>query len=306
MRGSARALYPLAWRIATLVAVASTGAAAASVPDRASVADDSALQAIPEMSRCPVPLPILLERRLARRTGLGAGDGVAVRAGPEQASCPARVSGVFEPGPDPARLARERPRVLLHLPDLARLTGRESTVDRFSIRLNDRADPHDVRADLASLLPGARVLRTEEVAARSSTTFQVVRRFHRAIAGITLVAGAVFLACIMILKVEERRPQVAALRLAGVSRRTLLGWVVGEAALIAVLGGGLGIGIGGLASLAINKYYRAAFDTTLTFSLVTSETILLTLGLALVLGLAAGGAAAARLFSLDPLEEVGR
>ena len=44
-------------------------------------------------------------------------------------------------------------------------------------------------------------------------------RFHRAIGVITIVASAIFLLCIMLLKVDERRRDVAALRLMGISNR---------------------------------------------------------------------------------------
>ena len=128
----------------------------------------------------------------------------------------------------------------------------------------------------------------DRVAATSSTTFEVIRRFHRAIAIITLTASGVFLACIMTLKVPERRTQVSALRLVGVSHSTLFGWLLAEATIISVLGGLLGLGIGQLASSLINAWYQRVYDTQLLFSLVTPETLALGLGLAVVLGIGAG------------------
>lgn len=256
--------------------------------------------------RCPRPLEVLVEAGFGRRRGLRPGDTLRVRTAPDAAPCPAAVSGLFRPRADPARLTRERPRVLFHLPDLAELTGREREVDRFSVALRPGADRDSVRRDLARLLPGTRVLTTSEVAERSSTTFSVVQRFHRAIGLITLTAGSVFLACIMILKVQERRSEVAALRLVGVSRRSLLGWIVAEAALISVLGGALGIGVGHAASDVINRVYQRAYDTSLVFSLVTADTVRTVLVLAVVLGLGAGLTAGLHLLSLDPLEEIGR
>jgi putative ABC transport system permease protein len=196
--------------------------------------------------------------------------------------------------------------VLFHLSDLARLAGREGEVDRFSVGLRPGVDPDSTAAELEALLPGARVVTSTRLAEESSTTFRVVERFHRAIGLVTLVAGAIFLACIMILKAQERRTEVAALRLAGVSRRTLLGWIMAEAALVAGVGGVLGIGVGRLASGAINRVYRGVYDTSLAFSTVTAGTVRGVLLLAVVLGLGAGLAAALHLLSLDPLEEVGR
>jgi putative ABC transport system permease protein len=259
-----------------------------------------------EARDCPEDLEVLVERSLAARASLAPSDRVLVGARPDAAPCEAVVAGVFEPRADPASLTRERPRVLLQLPELARLTGRGDVADRFSVRLAPGTDPVAVARRLAAPMPGAQVLAAREVADRASTTFEVVRRFHRAIGIITITAGGVFLACIMTLKVQERRTQVAALRLIGVSDRTLLAWLMTEAALVSALGGVAGIGLGHLAASAINAWYRRVYDTSLAFALVTRETVLIGLALALVLGLAAGLVAALRLTSVDALEEVGR
>ena len=133
-----------------------------------------------------------------------------------------------------------------------------------------------------------------------------MRRFHRAIGLITITAGGVFLACIMTLKVQERRGQVAALRLVGISRRTLLTWLMFEAALVSTLGGLIGVGIGRLASRLINEFYQRSYQTSLEFSIVTAETVRIGLALAVVLGLVAGAVGAVRLLQVDALEEVGR
>lgn len=248
---------------------------------------------------------MLVSRPLAEDEGLAVGDGLRLSARPDSSGCRARVSGVYELPADPYRLTEERPRVLLHLPHLTRLTGRRDEVDRFSVALEPGAPPDTTARLLEALLPGTRALESAEVAATTSTTFRVVERFHRAIGVITIAAGGVFLACIMVLKVQERRREVAALRLIGVSRATLLGWILAEAALVALLGGVLGIGLGRVASRIINAHYRGVYDTAVAFSTLTPGTAGIGLALAVGLGLAAGGIAAGRLLWLDPLEEVG-
>jgi len=255
---------------------------------------------------CPGALELLVERRLAQRFDLTPGSQLRIAEAPDREGCRARVVGVYEPDADPSELARDRWRVVLHLPDLAELAGRADEVDRFSVLLSDPAEAGSVAARIDALMPGTRALRGEEVVARASTTFEVVRRFHRAIGLITITAGGVFLACIMTLKVQERGSQVAALRLVGISRRTLLSWLMLEAALVSAIGGMLGIGIGRAASAAINAWYQRAYDTTLAFSLVTGETVAIGLALAIVLGLVAGGVGAVRLLQVDALQEVGR
>jgi putative ABC transport system permease protein len=266
----------------------------------------AAPQVAPGTSTCPEGLELLVERRLAEQLALAPGSAVRIADAPEREGCPARIAGVYEPEADPSELARDRWRVILHLPDLARFADREDEVDRFSVLLTDREEASELATRIDALMPGTRALRGEEVAARASTTFEVVRRFHRAIGLITITAGGVFLACIMTLKVQERRSQVAALRLVGISSRTLLSWLMVEAALVSTIGGLLGIAIGRVASATINSWYQRAYDTTLEFSLVTAETVAIGLALAIVLGLIAGGVGAVRLLQVNALEEVGR
>lgn len=256
--------------------------------------------------KCPDGLSLLLDRAAANRWGLTVGDRVGLSSAPTDSACGARVEGIYRPPPDPASLATGRPRVLLHLPQLARLLGREDEVDRFSLRLTPGTDSAATAAALQALMPGTEVFPTARVAERSSRTFLVVRRFHRAIAFITVGAGAVFLLCIMTLKVQERRREVAALRLIGVSRSTLFLWLMLEAAVLSLLGSLIGLGIGGLASLVVNHMYQRLYHTTLLFSIIEPSTALLALALGLGLGAVAGVAAAWRLLSADPLAEAGR
>ncbi|MGI9038808.1 MAG: ABC transporter permease [Gemmatimonadota bacterium] len=254
---------------------------------------------------CPRPLELLLERGFAEESNLSVGDRIPVGPVPG-ASCPATIVGVFEPPPDPATLTRGRPRILLHLPDLARLAGREDDVDRFTLVLRSGAGVDSVARRIEALMPGIQALSADRLAAESSATFEVIQRFHRAIAWITLGATGVFLVCVMTLRIQQRRTPIAALRLSGVSRATIAGWLLLESTLVAVVGGAAGLVIGLLASGAINRFYQARYDTALRFSIVGSESLVPALVLAVVLGLGAGGAALAFIFRTDPLREVGR
>ena len=89
-----------------------------------------------ETGECPPsPVPVLTERSLGDDLGLTPGSKVIISSG-DGLRCVAIVEGVFEPPADPAVLTRERSRVLLHLPDLQRLSGRADEVDRFSASLS--------------------------------------------------------------------------------------------------------------------------------------------------------------------------
>jgi putative ABC transport system permease protein len=244
---------------------------------------------------------VAVERRLARELALEVGDTIRLGPAPDSMRTLATVGAIYEPRADPAEVTRQERHVRLHLPDLAALLGTPDRVDRFGIGLTPGAPVDTVIAALDRTAFGYQAFSSSAIAAQSSQTFLVVSRFHRAIAVITIVASAVFLLCIMLLKVEERRMDAAVMRFIGVRRRTMFGALVLEAALVAVVGSVLGTGLALGAGAATNAYYQRFFDTTLTFSLITPGIVLLSVALSLVLGLAAGAAAAWRLVRTRPM-----
>jgi ABC-type transport system, involved in lipoprotein release, permease component len=110
----------------------------------------------------------------------------------------------------------------------------------------------------------------------------------------------------MLLKVEERRRDIAALRLMGISRYTVVLSVVAEAALLALIGSALGIALSYVASTFINWYYEGVYRTPLYFSLITPPILTLAVVLSLVLGIGAGLLASLRLARTPPISLFGR
>ena len=247
-------------------------------------------------------LPIAVERRFAEIAGLRVGDTVRVSTSAVPGPRLARVVAIYEPQPDPATLMRRDYHVRLHLADLAVLTGQPDRVDRMGVVLRPGVDPDGLAARLNRSAFGYDVFPSREIATGSSTTFVVVSRFHRAIAVISILASTVFLLCLMLLKVEERRGDVAMLRFTGISRRTVFVALALEAAVVALVGSLLGVAIAAVASAAVNAYYQRAFDTTLVFSEITPGTLGLAVGLSLALGFGAGALAAIRLVRATPVE----
>jgi putative ABC transport system permease protein len=249
---------------------------------------------------------IAVERHLARELGLSVGDTLRLGATPDTVATLVRVAAVYEPRPDPAEIAKRERHLRMHMPDLASLLRLPDRVDRLSIGLNPGISSDSAVAALNRTAFGYRAYATAAIASESSQTFLVVSRFHRAIAVITIVASAVFLLCIMLLKVEERRLDAAVMRFIGVRRRTIFGALLLEAAVVAAFGSILGTGLAYLAGAATNAYYGRFFDTRLIFSLITPELVLFSVALSLALGIAAGALAAWRLVHTRPLVLWGR
>jgi putative ABC transport system permease protein len=247
------------------------------------------------------PPGMLVERRLAEHVPLRVGDTVAVRAlAGREAPRPFVVEGVYERAADPSRISRNEYEVRFHLPDLEALLPIHDRVDRFAVELAPGARQDSAARWIEGIAFGTRAYGSAALAEETSATFRVVSRFHRAIGIVTILASAIFLLCVMIIRVDERRRDLGVLRLVGVSRGTVFHAIVVEAVGIAVVGSAAGAVLGVGISRAVNAYYAAYYDTTLRFALVTPRIVLLAALLGLGLGGVAGALAAWRVVNVPP------
>jgi putative ABC transport system permease protein len=234
------------------------------------------------------------------------GDRVVLAPTPGASGDTVIVAALLRRAADPSEIARADYQVRLHLDHLQKLIDYGDRVDRFAVRtVNDSATARAMRAINAAAF-GFRAHRSRDIAVETSRTFLVVNRFHKAIGVITIVASAIFLLCIMLLKVDERRRDVAALRLMGISAATIVRSVVLEASIVAMLGSAFGAALGWAASAIVNWHYRGVYRTTLAFSVVTPDVLALAVALSLLLGIAAGLLASIRLVRTPPLVLFGR
>jgi putative ABC transport system permease protein len=250
---------------------------------------------------------IAIDERLAADARLAVGDKVILSAIPSSPTGDTVIVGaIVKRGTDPAEVARSEIRIRVHLDQLQSLAAYGDRVDRFAVATRDEAATDQAIDVINSAAFGFQAHRSKDIAVATSKTFLVVSRFHAAIGVITIVASAIFLLCIMLLKVEERRRDVAALRLMGISRQTVMRAVVIEAALLALVGSALGVGVGWVGSQFVNWYFRGVYRTPLAFSIVTPSIVTLAVVLSLVLGIAAGFLASLRLVRTPPLVLFGR
>ena len=272
------------------------------------------VQGSASVSRAPAPAPaaaidrrtIAIDEAFAARAHLKIGDLISVSSRPGTIGDTVTVGAIVRRGADPSEVARGDLRVRMHLDQLQTIAGYGDRVDRFAIATTPAADIPRLIDRINRVAFGFKAYRSRDIAVETSRTFQVVSRFHRAIGIITIVASSVFLLCIMVLKVEERRRDIAALRLMGISRATVVRAIVIEAAVVAVLGSALGVVLGWAVSLFVNWHYQALYRTPLEFSMVTPATVIFAVSLSLVLGIAAGVMASLRLVRTPPLALFGR
>jgi putative ABC transport system permease protein len=117
-----------------------------------------------------------------------------------------------------------------------------------------------------------------------------------AIAGISLVVGAIGILTMMWITVRERTEEIGLVRAVGASRVQVAGLFLAEAAAVAVLGGAAGVAIGfGLGALLRWLVPGLPVETPLSF-------VVLALGVSLAVGLLSGVLPARRAAALDPIE----
>ncbi len=246
------------------------------------------------------PPGVLIERRLAEDLSLAVGDAVQLQpvgAGRQKGFI---VQGIFERQADPNRISLNDYEVRLHLPDLQELLPASDRVDRFALVLSPAASPDSVARWVEGLAFGTRAYASADLADESSATFRVISRFHRAIGIVTTLASGIFLLCVMIIRVDERRRDMGLLRLMGFARSTVFRTVVLETVLIAGVGTAGGSLLGVLVAKLVNAYYMNFYDTTLRFALVTPQIVLTAALLGLCLGISAGVLAALRVVRVPP------
>ncbi|MFN2397892.1 MAG: ABC transporter permease [Gemmatimonadaceae bacterium] len=248
-----------------------------------------------------------MDDRLAADANLALGDLAIVSAAPGSTlGDTVVVAAITRRGADPSEVARGEYRVRFHLDHLQNLLDYGDRVDRFAVATHDSAGTGSALEAINRAAFGFRAHRSRDIAIETSRTFMVVGQFHRAIGVITIVASAIFLLCILLIKVGERRRDVAVMRSIGLSRRSVLFAIVLEAALISALGSGFGVLLGWGASASVNSYYQGIYRTPLLFAVITPNIVLLAVTISLVLGVVAGALAARRLVNAEPLELLGR
>jgi len=117
-----------------------------------------------------------------------------------------------------------------------------------------------------------------------------------AIGGISLLVGGVGILTILTIGVAERTSEIGLLRAIGATRRRILLLFLGEAALLAALGGAAGLALGWSIAVLLELTFPALPVHTPWLYAVLAELV------AVVIGLAAGVAPARHAARLDPLE----
>lgn len=187
------------------------------------------------------PGAVLLAEETAARFGIVPGAAVTLQIGAERRLV--RVIGLLRPADDLSRRAIET----LLISDIAtaqELLGMVGRLSHIDLILSGGAGGPGLDRLAAILPPGAELT---TAAARSSALEQMTRAFAlnlSALSMLALIVGMFLIYNTVTFSVVQRRPLLGTLRCLGVTRRQVGALVLGEAALVSLLGALLGLGLG--------------------------------------------------------------
>jgi putative ABC transport system permease protein len=157
------------------------------------------------------------------------------------------------------------PMMLVHLSELQTITGASNgdTADQLLVSTNDPA----VRDSLEGRYDRTTVVSKSGLSAQQVSTSNLPLAVAIAALLSAVVVGVLFVTTLMGLEVSADREQLGTLAALGVSARSRSIVVAAETVIISLLGGGVGIAVGGLGILGVNRLGAETFgvDTVAVF-----------------------------------------
>jgi putative ABC transport system permease protein len=237
---------------------------------------------------------------VARQSNLRAGDTIELRGRPFT------IVGVREPtltAPDTTiSVPFSTSQQLLHddLPPIVRdQVEAADLVSQFIVYPAPGADVEALARDIEANVDHTEAMTGAEFDATVGSSLAVFNAVVVGIGLISLVVGGLSIVNTMAMAVAERTREIGIRRAIGARRLRIVREIVTEAALIGLVGGLLGLGLGSVVVTLANEAGRAS--GTILFEL-TPDTSAFAVGFAMILGMAAGLIPAWTAARLDPVE----
>jgi len=199
---------------------------------------------------------IIVNENLASILGVTTGDEITLTLSPSNATSPIafRVIGVTTPTFE----SPQEKTVYLHLAELQFITGKHDrdAVDFIGVKLSGEVDGDAVARDLAQGFP-VEAFTNDDLVREVGILTSTFEGFAQMIGIVTLAVALLFVTTVMTLVVNERTPELAALRAIGMPPLRVFRLVLTEAAVIVAIAAVLGFGLGYLGSLGFDGYLRA-------------------------------------------------
>jgi putative ABC transport system permease protein len=229
---------------------------------------------------------MLLGRRAAAGLDKSVGDSLTV-SGQQM-----RIIGIYETG-----VGLEDGGGMVSLEAARTLFGFGERVSLFRVRMSDARHLDTIRPEIESAVPDVTVLTPDEFA-RDRLHLEAAIHGAWAISIVALLLGLLGVANTMATSVLERTREIGILRAVGWRRSRILVLVLGEAALLSVLGGVFGIALGA----GVMRFLSDTYETLPVPDSVPPDLLAAAIALAVAVGLAGGLGPALRAARIDPVQ----
>ena len=168
----------------------------------------------------------------------------------------------------------------------AAMTGVQNDVTTLLLQRHKISNP--ANADFS-------VLNQSDLVSAASSSTATFTTLLAAIASISLLVGGIGIMNMMLTTVTERTREIGLRQAIGAEKEAIIGQFLGEAVLLTLLGGTIGIGFGYVVSLIISTFGQ-------TPTQISWSSVLLAFGVSAVIGLVFGFYPAQRAARLNPIE----
>jgi ABC-type antimicrobial peptide transport system permease subunit len=185
--------------------------------------------------------PILLGRQAAQSMDLEVGDTLRITGSAF------RVVGIYEAGS-----GLEDSAVIVPLREAQALALLPRRVSMMYIKLSDPSGVDRLRERIERRFPDLAVSTSAGFTSQEQL-FEILDAVAMAVAGLAVVIGGIVMTNTLFMSVFERTREIGVLRSLGWRRRRVLGLILGEAVVLALLGGLVGSGLGVLSLVAVSR-----------------------------------------------------
>ncbi len=174
------------------------------------------------------------------------------------------------------------------------ITG-QTTIQDLRVKADDVSLVEGLTTTIGDLFDDVRATSSITIIRQLEASLSQIQMAVYGIAGISIIVGGIGVTNTMIMSVMERRREIGVMKAIGATTTTILTQIIQESAMISLIGGLAGLGLG-YASVEIIPRI-SSFQPILTPDLIA-----LGMGFALVLGIGAGLYPAWSASRLDPIE----
>ena len=185
--------------------------------------------------------PLILGRRAAQSMSVQVGDVIRITGSVF------RIVGVYETGN-----GFEDAAAVVPLNEAQTLALQPHSLSMIHIKLRDPREADRLRARVERRFPDL-TLSTTAGYADQEQVVKLMESMAMGVAGLAIVIGGIGMTNTLFMSVFERTREIGLLRAVGWRRRKVLGLILGESVILALLGGLAGIGLGVLSIFAISR-----------------------------------------------------